>query len=475
MSIRSWLDQSRVKKGLSASLIVLSIGGLVLLRTTANAKHVSLGQSDASGAVTFAGKGAKGSFALDYSKLHRGAERRLFAQLRVKADEVESADKERAPLSLAVVLDTSGSMSGRKIQKAKRSVIELLQSMNDDDDVAFIRYESNWEMVQPLARVGEVRSSLMSRISDIRAGGGTNIPPALLAGYRALADAAEGRVRRVVLVSDGLDSTRLQSETLAREQLDKLVTTSTLGIGLDFDEGYMAGVANAGRGNFGFVRDAAALAQFLTRELDEAATTTIEATTAKLTLPRGLRFVRAIGAEGSVDGDGVLELNIGSLFAGDERRVVVQFAAGLELGETASIGGQLQWRQVGGDTTLVELSELTVTGVDSADEARSSRDGRVHASCMSALASVRQIAAAEAYANGDTARALNIIDNNNDELTAARAGAPAEADAALERQQQAYSATRNSFAGAVPSSTAGRAAAKKAAELDNGNRDRSLY
>ena len=138
---------------------------------------------------------------------------------------------------------------------------------------------------------------MIARVSALSANGGTNIAPALSAGLRALEGAARGRVKRVVLASDGLDGTRVQSESVARESAGRGVTVSSMGIGLDFDEGYMGGVAQAGHGNFAFVRDGAALTTFLQRELLETASTTIESAAARIKLPEGVRFVRAIGAD----------------------------------------------------------------------------------------------------------------------------------------------------------------------------------
>src|SRR6185312_3768525 len=158
----------------------------------------------------------------------------------------------------------------------------------DDDEIVFIRYSSDTELVQPLARVGAVRRALVERIERLDANGGTNIPPALAQAARALEDAGKGRVRRVVLASDGLDSTRALAEEYARNSAAKGITVSSMGIGLDFDEGYMGGVARSGRGNFGFVKDGASLATFLHRELEETATTTVEGLRARFRLPEGV-------------------------------------------------------------------------------------------------------------------------------------------------------------------------------------------
>ena len=142
--------------------------------------------------------------------------------------------------------------------------------MREEDQIAVIRYSSVASVVQPLARLGDVRESLATRIKQIEADGGTAIPLGMRDRHEARSTTAgRGRVRRVVLVSDGLDSSRMESRDTSplRPGFEHGVTVSSLGIGLDFDETYMGSVSRSGHGNFAFVKDGAALSAFLQREL----------------------------------------------------------------------------------------------------------------------------------------------------------------------------------------------------------------
>ena len=180
-----------------------------------------------------------------------------------------------------VLFAASGSMDGEKMDQAKHSCEQLIRDMDADDEIAFVRYSDDAEVIQSLARVGTVRESLMARVRGLTAGGGTAIPRGLSRGLSALASTHGERIRRVVLVSDGLDSTRAEAERLASDSFERGITISSMGIGLDFDESYMGGVARSGHGNFGFVKDGAALATFLHRELEETANTIVENATVR--------------------------------------------------------------------------------------------------------------------------------------------------------------------------------------------------
>ncbi|HEY8079947.1 MAG TPA: VWA domain-containing protein, partial [Labilithrix sp.] len=396
MASSMWLRSPRIRRGIALAAVVLATGGLVLYRSSASAYDggsvldirptpMAAGKNSAA----FAGPGAHGMVSLSHTGILSGSSTTVFADVRLAAD-ANAEHVTRAPISMAVVLDTSGSMSGEKIEDAKRSVLRLVSDMRDDDEIALIRYSDSSEMIQPLARVGQVRSALSQKIRELDAGGGTNIPGGLSHGLRALDEAARGRVRRIVLVSDGLDSTRVQAENLARSSFGAGITVSSLGIGLDFDESYMGSIAQNGHGNFAFVKDGGSLAAFLHRELEETSTTTIENAHVRLELPRGVQFVSATGADASVRGNEV-ELAIGSLFAGDQRRVVVELRADAFGGGSFDIETHATWNKVGGATANVEAPKLTLVAMQSPADVERGKDGAVLASAVSVNASRRQM------------------------------------------------------------------------------------
>jgi Ca-activated chloride channel family protein len=217
MSISMWLRTSRIRRGLAASAIVLAAGGLVLFRAPTGGGFPTISPAIASpnsiNSVSFAGPGVHGTIALSNGKVLAGRSQ-LFAEVHLVADKAEQAPR-HAPLALVVVLDTSGSMSGEKMDQAKDSCVKLIRDMDANDEIAFIRYSDDAEVIQSLARVGTVRESLMARVRGLSAGGGTAIPRGLSQGLSALASTHGERIRRVVLVSDGLDSTRAEAERLA--------------------------------------------------------------------------------------------------------------------------------------------------------------------------------------------------------------------------------------------------------------------
>jgi Ca-activated chloride channel family protein len=176
----------------------------------------------------------------------------------------------------------------------------------------------------------------------------------------------------------------------------------------------------------------------------------------------------ATGAERTV------ALRVGALFAGDERRVMVELTTDLDARDTG-IGGRVTWRKVGGGAETTAIPRLAIAATRDETAATASRDGAVLASATSVLASQRQLKAAEAYERGDTRAADVLIQQNLDALRVAAAAAPAPAASALSRQAWEYSATKSKFAATPPSSMAGKALPKAAVGKDIDNMARSSY
>ena len=78
-------------------------------------------------------------------------------EIRVRADQGADVAEARAPVAMVLVVDTSGSMAGRKIEDARQAAIALLDEMQSDDMVSVVRFASQAEVLVPLGRVGDVR------------------------------------------------------------------------------------------------------------------------------------------------------------------------------------------------------------------------------------------------------------------------------------------------------------------------------
>ncbi|HEY3234548.1 MAG TPA: VWA domain-containing protein, partial [Polyangiaceae bacterium] len=118
----------------------------------------------------------------------------------------------RPPLSLAVVVDVSGSMAGEKIQFVRDGLGLLIDGMQDIDQLALIKYSDTATTVAPLQPLSGHRVELRNASLALAAGGGTNLAAGLETGYREIqAHYDTTRQNRVILMSDGVPTSGITS------------------------------------------------------------------------------------------------------------------------------------------------------------------------------------------------------------------------------------------------------------------------
>lgn len=174
-------------------------------------------------------------------------------QVLVRLRPQSNPNQVRTPISLAIVIDRSSSMSGGKLRAALECTRELIRCLHDDDEVSIITYDDEVDVLLPLSSVEAVRGVMTRTLANVRTGGYTNLHGGWLAGAEQIATRPEAnRICRVMLLSDGQANVGLTSTSDICSQVSQLarngVTTSTVGIGLDFNEELMTEMATAGQG-----------------------------------------------------------------------------------------------------------------------------------------------------------------------------------------------------------------------------------
>jgi Ca-activated chloride channel family protein len=120
-----------------------------------------------------------------------------------KPVEVTHFSAERTPVSLGIVVDSSGSMQGERWSAAVNSVDRLLQMMADELDEFFLyRFSANADLVHDWS---EDRDRLSASIHRIHPNGGTAMYDAAAEAV-PMAQSGKNRKKAVVIISDGNDT-----------------------------------------------------------------------------------------------------------------------------------------------------------------------------------------------------------------------------------------------------------------------------
>lgn len=130
--------------------------------------------------------------------------------------DVTHFSNERVPVSLGIVLDTSGSMVGEKLASALDAVDRFLTKLlSPEDEIFLYTFNNQPNLLQDWTKD---RQRLSRSIRRVNASGGTAMLDALAEAV-PLAQTGEHRKRAVVLISDGNDTDSQTSQSEVKQMI----------------------------------------------------------------------------------------------------------------------------------------------------------------------------------------------------------------------------------------------------------------
>jgi Ca-activated chloride channel family protein len=238
--------------------------------------------------------------------------------------------EKKPPVDLALVIDTSGSMGGAKIENARSAAKQLITNLADGDIVSIDTFSDRAEaLIPPTVLNGESRDRLMTAITRLRPKGSTNMFDGLSLGEAHVAQAPPSHtVRRVVVISDGIanvgPSTPEALGAVAERGLRFRAQVTSLGVGNDYDEHTLNALAIRSSGRLFHISDPAEMTSFLKKEVDLLGQTVASDAFVEVVPAPGVRLVGADGIRTDWQSSGALRIPLGALFAGQHREALLR-------------------------------------------------------------------------------------------------------------------------------------------------------
>jgi Ca-activated chloride channel homolog len=207
--------------------------------------------------------------------LPAGRGERRFVKLGFRAPAVER-QAVRAPVHVAVVLDRSGSMAGRKLELARRGVEAALRRLGAGDRFSLVVYDGVVDVLVPSQpATPEALARAVALLNQVEARGSTALFDGFRTGAEQVLQSLDGTVLgKVLLLTDGQANVGLTDPAAlaayAAQLRERGVLTSTFGVGADFNQVLLERVSDAGGGNFYFVEQPEQFEDVLTGEVGEA-------------------------------------------------------------------------------------------------------------------------------------------------------------------------------------------------------------
>jgi Ca-activated chloride channel family protein len=377
----------------------------------------------------------------------------------------------RNPVNVAFVIDRSGSMAGPRIAQAREAAILAIKRLDQNDIASVVIFDNQVDVLAPAQPVAD-HDYFIDLIRRVGVRGSTAIYDGVMEGAREVRKfKGAQRLNRIVLLSDGLANVgpKLPSEfaKLGRDLLAEGISVSTIGLGLDYNEDLMLQLARASDGNHAFASAPNDLIQIFNREFDDVLASCAQTVSIDVELKPGVRVVRALSRDGSVDG-GRAQFTLNQVYAATEHYVLLELEFDGKTTMDEQDLGRVHVEYTVPDSAGRQALDASISGrfTASADEVKAGQDKTVMEAVVQQVTRERAQMAVKLRDEGKRGEAAKLFQQNADEIGAFLATAP-KPSPALQSLQGQY----GEFAKTAPSAPASvlNSERKWLRQLDGGN------
>lgn len=336
---------------------------------------------------------------------------------------------ERAPSTLQIVLDRSGSMHGGRLTGAKTALSGLVDRLDPRDHFGLVVFDSQVDVVVPAARLAD-KAAAKRAIAGVQTRGSTDLSGGYLRGLQEARRVAGAAGATLLIISDGHANAGITDPDalaqVAAEAYAHGVTTSTLGFGLGYDERVMSAIARGGSGNEHFAEEPDTAVALIAGEVEGLLAQTAQAASVHVRLAPVVSSVLVVNDMPANKLDDGLLIELGNFYAEESRKLVLTFdvpaVAALGLTEVATLTfTYVELPALAQHTVTVPVHVNVVPGDQAAGRIP---DPVVRTELVYLRAQQAKRRASDLLNGGDPAAALKEIRQAQQEISQARLDAP---------------------------------------------------
>lgn len=248
----------------------------------------------------------------------------LYVSVRAQQDDTTSPT---TPLNLAIVIDRSGSMRGKRLGNAIAAAKGMTEKLRDGDTVSVLLYNTQTQVLVPPTDIDDrSRDEVVRRIDGITAVGDTCISCALDAAVDLVAR-RDGKDNRILLLSDGQATAGVRHvegfRRIAAGVRSRDCSITSIGVDVDYNEQIMTAVAQESNGRHYFVDQPTELAKVFEQELESLVRTVARNAELRVDLAPGVSVEEVFDRSHRRDGSRLI-VPLGAFTATDNKTLLAR-------------------------------------------------------------------------------------------------------------------------------------------------------
>lgn len=179
------------------------------------------------------------------------SQRQLLLSISAIAQEEQEAS---LPLNLCLVLDHSGSLTGRPLETVKEAAIRLIERLNPRDRLSVVAFDHRAKAIVPNQMVTDL-ARVKQQIRQLEPAGGTAIDEGMKLGIIEATKGKQNAVSQMLLLTDGENEHGDNQRCLKLAQLasEYNVTINTLGFGSNWNQDVLEKIADSAGGTLCYI------------------------------------------------------------------------------------------------------------------------------------------------------------------------------------------------------------------------------